>query len=530
VPEPDLERFTALYEEHLPRVWAYAVARAGRQHAEEVVGETFAIAWRRRGAIPAPARRGARRPGHGSRACDRVPDDPPGRLDRRRAARRPLTSPGGGRPGRAPTMAPVTSALRPMRLAAVLAFGASLTLVSNALEPAVLGHQVLRLAPGAPSTALGLTTFAGLLVAIVVQPVVGALSDGTRGPWGRRLPYLAAGTAGLVASLLLVASAPTLAILLGALLASQLTANVVQAPSQALIPDHVSPDRRGRVAGMKAALDIVAFVTGRLVAGILVGLAPRWGEAAALAAVGVPIAVLLAALAVTAAGAREPAASGPAPSPLAALRSAFRIDLRGHPAFGWWFANRLLFWTGFLLLNTFLLLFVIAVLGRTEPEAQRLVGQVSAALGGLLAVAALAAGWLSDRVGRRPLLVAAGLVSAAGTAVVLGGRDTAPVLAGAAVIGLGVGMFLSANWALITDIVPGAEAARYLGVANVATAGGSAIARLLGGVLIDPVNRALGSPSAGYLLVYAIALACFLLATLAALGLPQRSAGTTRRV
>lgn len=428
-------------------------------------------------------------------------------------------------------MARVTSALRPLRLAAVLACGGSLTLVSNTLEPAVLGHQVLRLAPGAPSTALGLTTFAGLLVAIVVQPVVGALSDGTRGPWGRRLPYLAAGTAGLIASLYLVAAAPGLAVLLAALLATQLTANVVQAPSQALIPDHVPEGQRGRVAGTRAALDIAAFVIGRLIAGLLVGLAPRWGEAAVLAAVSVPAAVLLAALAITAAGARERATDGPAPSPLAALRSAFRVDLRGHPAFGWWFANRLLFWTGFLLLNTFLLLYVIGVLGRTESDAQRLVSQLSAVLGGLLAVAALASGWLSDRVGRRPMLLTAGLVSAAGTAVVLGGRDTAPVLVGAAVIGLGVGMFLSANWALITDIVPGAEAARYLGVANIATAGGSAVARLLGGLLIDPVNRALGSRSAGYLLVYTIALGCFLLATLTALALPpQRSAGATRRV
>lgn len=406
----------------------------------------------------------------------------------------------------------------------MLALGAALTLVSNTLEPGVLGHQVLRLAPGAPNTTLGFATFAGLLVAIVAQPVVGALSDRTRSRRGRRLPYLAGGTVLLVACLYLIALAPVMAILLFALLASQLASNAVQAPAQALIPDHVDAAHRGRVAGLKAALDIAAFVAGRLAAGMLLAMTPRWGEGAVLAAVGVPAIALLAALAITAVGLGEAAAGDAelagAPGPTADTRRAwplaavFRVDLRAHPAFGWWFANRLLFWTAFLLLNTFLLFFVIDVLGFPEPEAQRLLSQLSVLLGGLLAAAALAAGWLSDHLGRQPLLLVAGLLSAAGTAAILAGADTPSLVLGAGLVGLGAGTFLSANWALITDIVPRPEAARYLGVANIATAGGSALARVLGGLLIDPINRATGSRSAGYVAVYVIALACFLLAAL----------------
>ena len=55
---------------------------------------------------------------------------------------------------------------------------------------------------------------------------------------------------------------------------------------------------------------------------------------------------------------------------------------------------------------------------------------------------------------------------------------------GGFVIGAGAGIFYTANWALGTELVPQAEAARYLGIANIATAGGSGIARLLGGALI----------------------------------------------
>jgi RNA polymerase sigma-70 factor (ECF subfamily) len=44
--------FSHLYEQHFPAVWAYAVSRVGRQAAEDVVSEAFAVAWRRRTSIP----------------------------------------------------------------------------------------------------------------------------------------------------------------------------------------------------------------------------------------------------------------------------------------------------------------------------------------------------------------------------------------------------------------------------------------------------------------------------------------------
>ncbi|WP_371780668.1 RNA polymerase sigma factor [Streptosporangium subroseum] len=49
------KEFAALYDAFHPRVFAYAVSRCGRQLAEEVVSETFVVAWRRRDDIPAKA-------------------------------------------------------------------------------------------------------------------------------------------------------------------------------------------------------------------------------------------------------------------------------------------------------------------------------------------------------------------------------------------------------------------------------------------------------------------------------------------
>ncbi|MFC6018729.1 RNA polymerase sigma factor [Plantactinospora solaniradicis] len=46
-------RFTAMYDAYHRQVYAYAVSRAGREHADDVVGDTFLVAWRRLDEIPA---------------------------------------------------------------------------------------------------------------------------------------------------------------------------------------------------------------------------------------------------------------------------------------------------------------------------------------------------------------------------------------------------------------------------------------------------------------------------------------------
>jgi RNA polymerase sigma-70 factor, ECF subfamily len=56
VTDPEaMERFQALYADHHAAVYAYAVSRAGRQLADEVVSETFLVAWRRLAEVPAQA-------------------------------------------------------------------------------------------------------------------------------------------------------------------------------------------------------------------------------------------------------------------------------------------------------------------------------------------------------------------------------------------------------------------------------------------------------------------------------------------
>ena len=50
------ERFERLYTTHYASVLAYALRRAPRTEADDVVAETFAVAWRRLGDVPDDAR------------------------------------------------------------------------------------------------------------------------------------------------------------------------------------------------------------------------------------------------------------------------------------------------------------------------------------------------------------------------------------------------------------------------------------------------------------------------------------------
>ena len=116
----------------------------------------------------------------------------------------------------------------------------------------------------------------------------------------------------------------------------------------------------------------------------------------------------------------------------------------------------------------------------------------------------------------------AGILATVSSAAFLFVRSTTQIGLAGLVFGLGVGIFLSANWALITDIVPLKEAARYLGLANIASTAGSAVARLLGGLIIDPVNTLLDSKTTGYLAVYGLACILFASSVVVAWRLPAQ--------
>lgn len=415
-----------------------------------------------------------------------------------------------------------------LRLLVISLLGFALTFSSNIQDPPLMTYKVRQLAPNLPNTTLGILGFIGLLVAMAVQPIIGVFSDRARTKLGRRLPFFIGGAFLIALSLFLLAAAPALWVLLIGVILIQFSSNILQGPWQALIPDLVPESQHGTASSLKATMDIIATVVAGLVAGILLGTLGQklWGANAVFVAAAAPVVVFILFIILTGVWAREPADATNAViasrSVGQALRNAFYVNFKETPVFGWWFANRILFWGAFIAINSFLINYLVDVIRMDQAGAQGFYGQIKVILGGALVVLALLAGWLSDRFGRKPVMLIAGLVAFAGTVMLLFVREKPLIIVAGAIIGMAIGAFLSANWALATDIVPRQEAARYLGIANIATCIGSGGARLLGGVLIDPINRALGSNSSGYLLLFTLAAVCFLVSALVIIPLPNK--------
>lgn len=410
------------------------------------------------------------------------------------------------------------------RLLALSTFSFAITLVANTLDPAVFGHKVLQLAPQNYNTLLGFSTFAASMLGVILGPLAGAWSDRTNSRLGPRMPFFMAGVPVLIVALFTIALAPTITIFVLGVLLFRVGDNFVFPPWQALFPDHVPASQRGVGAGVKSFLDITAVLVGRFVSGQLLSLAPSIGERATLLAVTVPTIGLLAALFLTRRVLRKlpttSANNNEAPS-RPSLRAIFQIDWRNNPAFTWWFINRSFFWISFTILGTFLLFFIIDVVGLSEADAQSYLARFSLVLGGSILLIAVPSGRWADRWGRKPLVLLACILTTIGTVLIVLLRDLNAVTYAGAIIGMGSGIFISADFALLTDIVPNDQAGRYLGISGIASAGGGAIARLLGGVLIDPINRASGSSSTGYLVLFSLAAIFFFLSVLAALRLPN---------
>ena len=78
------------------------------------------------------------------------------------------------------------------------------------------------------------------------------------------------------------------------------------------------------------------------------------------------------------------------------------------------------------------------------------------------------------------------------------------------VLGAGIGLFLTSNWALANTLAPEAEAGKYLGLTNLATAGSGALARLEGPAL-DWLNAAWPGAWMGYKGLFIFGALCILL-------------------
>ncbi|NKX54680.1 MFS transporter [Arthrobacter mobilis] len=341
----------------------------------------------------------------------------------------------------------------------------------------LLAQQSQYFDPVNKEAVLALATGCGAAVSLVANPVAGALSDRTISRFGRRVPWVLAGTVLAFTALLLLAGAPGIAVMVLGWCLVQAGCNGAYAAVTASIPDRVPTFQRGQVGGLAALGQTVGIVFGALLATLAGGFVLGYLYCAVF--------LLACALPFLFHGRSAPLdrADRP-PFRWAAFLKGFYISPRRYPDFGWAWLTRFLVNLGNNLFTLYLFYFLQDAVDHPDPAAGVLV------LTGIYAVAvmvtAVLGGPWSDKVGRRkPFVIASSATIATASVVVAFAQTWTAALVAAAVLGIGFGMFLAVDFALLTQVLPSAaDRGKDLGVFNIANSSPQVIAPLLAAPIV----------------------------------------------
>jgi MFS family permease len=434
-------------------------------------------------------------------------------------------------------------------------------------------------------TYLGRLRLWTLMLALLMQALMGMFSDRSTLRWGRRRPFIFVGTLLTLGLIIAVGYSTGMQgmdgfwFLFGIALLMQATSNTAQAAQQGLIPDLVPSNLRGRFSGVKTLFElplpliIVSLVIGRIISAgnLLLGLL-------------IAAAVLLLSMLLTMLVPEKPLEEAPPPidwqpfirllimtgaftavilgsgyvvgivtrllegvtdSTLILILMGFigvaamtvavvlgvwlsvRISLgesaRQNPSFTWWVVNRLAFLVGANNLSYFAIYFLQARLGYEREAAAAPAALLMLFVGISILVSAIPSGWLADRFGAKRMVALSGFIAAFGVLVVLLTTNLTIIYIGGCIIGIAIGFFFTTNWALGTVLVPKKEAGRYLGLSNLAGAGAGAVGAYIGGPIADYVSASITTMvGAGYVLLFTLYGLLFLLSTIPLLGIRQQ--------
>jgi MFS family permease len=425
------------------------------------------------------------------------------------------------------------------------------------------------------NTALSMMRTAGLIIAMLVQPAAGLISDRSTSRFGRRRPFILIGTLLDLVFLVAIGLSSSYWSLLVAVLLIQFSSNISHGPLQALIPDLVPEDQRGRASGVKAIFELlpivlvgvmvvpmiaagqlnwaivvtgaVLFITALLtmllvkeqplkekpdvpfwppmvrVLGMLAGI----GVGALAGLVGAALVGGLAGLVTWLFAGKDIALTvavilGGAIAMIIAVvvgvwaGSMLTIgkEAKNHSSFIWWIVNRLFFLAAITSLQGFLLFFMMYAFSVTSEQAASLTKNLLYMVGIFTLLSALPSGWLADRIGHKRLVGLSGIMAAAGCTLLLGTiwvPNLSLIYVAGLILGVSTGLFMTTNWAMGTNLVPPEEAGRYLGISNLAGAGAGMIGAGIGGPVADYLN--LGTPGLGYFAIFAAYAVLFALST-----------------
>ncbi len=373
---------------------------------------------------------------------------------------------------------------------------------------------------------LGVVLLIGAFVSMVVAPLFGALSDRMTTAWGRRRPWIVAGTLMNVIGLLGLIYFPrsndlaSLPLFIVAFIWVEIWNNVATAPFSALIPDIVPPEQRGSASGWYGLMSML----GNFAGGVSALIFTRGGQTD-LAAIYYFIAgLLLFGMLGTVLFVKEPGETRPLPPFRWKQFLRGLLDpLRDHD-FRWVFWTRFLMVMGTYTVQEFIQYFMQDVVKDFSLFGRLMAGNAESAvsffvlallLGAILS--SLAAGILSDRLGRKFMVYASSLLQAIVPVVFIFFAPFGLVVGLGVVFGLGFGAYQAVDWALASDVLPSMDDhAKDMGVWHVAMTFPQVIATPIAGFLLDRfqvVGAQSGAPNLGYTVIFTLATIYFIFGT-----------------
>ena len=356
----------------------------------------------------------------------------------------------------------------------------------------MLALQLQDITPRHKIVALGVVTGVGAISSALATPVVGALSDrtahrgrpgrfsGRRHRWTLAMAVLAALCLGLLAWQTTVFTVALLWFLFSAF------QNGEYATLSAAIPDHVPVRQRATVAGWVGMPIALGLVVGTILVVDVLNQDLVSGY--------ITLAVLMVALALPFVLITPDYPLAPQhrePFSWRQVASSYWLSPRQYPDFGWAWLTRFLASLSIAMGTLYLLYFL-----RDAVHYARLFPGQTAADGllililiytGSVVVASIIGGIISDRSGRRKIMVTVSGLLMAAAALLLTVQETWPAALGAALLyGLGYGAYIAVDQALITQVLPKArDRAKDLGIINIAIVCPGAIGAAIAAPLVS---------------------------------------------
>ena len=329
----------------------------------------------------------------------------------------------------------------------------------------------------ARAQSLSLVTSIGVLATMLIQPIVGVLSDRTRSRLGRRVPWILFGALAGAALLVAVRYAPSVAVLALLWTLAQVVINMAGAPVNTTLADRVAEEKRGTVSAMGGLGTFLGGLLGGIGAGV--GFATLGLDLYFAFALGLVVAALGFVLLVRDRSSLELVVPA---HRWRAFFAGFTVAFR-HADFRWVWIARVLLTFGYAA-STALALYMMQsyiqpALSATEATALFPLLTLAGLPGTLIAV--LVAGRLSDRLGRRkPFVIFSSALMAVSMLVPVLSPTLPALFVQGILAGIAFGAYLPVDQALFVDVLPDAESAgRDLGIAGLGTNLGQALGPIL---------------------------------------------------